>query len=214
MAKSKTKAAARRKARAAQKPKVNKAKLRKDLSARKGKAEQRAATKTKAETDKVVVSEAEQRRKDSDKEVAKHKAALPKGASVPLGLGGFRRDIHDNKNEMLALNSRADANSGPGPSGPADSAPPSGYPVLPPEVRAAAPVRPVRYFVVHKPSGTVTELPRDVAETLARDPTFYKDLWAPATHGMHPIGEFVWKDTTPEEVVGSDAPQEAPRTPA
>lgn len=189
----KSKAASRRKARAAKVPKVTKA------------AALRAAreARTKAQTDKVAIAEAERRRKDSDKEVAHHKASMKKSPAVPLGIGGFRRDIHDNVNEAKALNARADVNTGPGPSGPADSAPPSGFPVLPPHVRAAAPVRPVRYFVVHRPTGTVAELPRDVAETLARDPTFYRDLWAPATHALHPVGEFIWKDTDPPEVVGS-----------
>lgn len=188
MAKSKTKAAARR--RVVSKPKAAKAK----------------AEKLKKAKDKVAIKEADKRTAASDREVAKHKAGVKKDAVAPVGHGGFRRDFLDNANEMQALNTKADNDQ----TVHAGSAPPSGFPVLPAKVRAQAPVRPVRYLIVHKPSGTVTELPRDVAETLARDPTFYKKLPAPAAGGLFPASEFYWKDTNPPEVVGSKVTEPKP----
>lgn len=191
--------AKKRKAKAAARKTARKTKPAKVLSARKGKADKAKADKAKKAQDKVANKEAEQRTADSNREVAKAKSKVKKGMTAPVGQGGFRRDFLDNRNELNDLNVKADNDQ----TVHAGSAPPSGFPVLPAAVRAQAPIRPVRYFIVHKPSGTVTELPRDVAETLARDPTFYPELWAPATGGMHPIGEFYWKDTVPHEVVGS-----------
>lgn len=81
-----------------------------------------------------------------------------------------------------------------------DSAPgmAEAYLVLSEAERAAGFVRPLRYSYVHTPCGSVTHMHRSIAETYARQPTFYGATYC-ATCGNHrPVGEngeFVWDGT-------------------
>jgi hypothetical protein len=83
---------------------------------------------------------------------------------------------------------------------PVDQAPV--YLVLSEEERAKGFVRPVRRAYVHSVCGAVTTMGLALAETYARQPTFYGSTYC-ATCRMHrpvgPDGEFVW-DGTNEKV--------------
>lgn len=73
------------------------------------------------------------------------------------------------------------------------------YVVLTPEERAKGFVRPVRTRYVHKPCGAVTVMSRNIAETYARDPSFYSGTFCVACGAHFPLHEFVW-DSTNEQV--------------
>lgn len=72
-----------------------------------------------------------------------------------------------------------------------------GYVVLAAEERAKGFVRPVRRAYKHLKCGAVTRMGLALAETYARDPSFYSGTFC-ATCGAHyPVGEngeFVWAD--------------------
>jgi hypothetical protein len=77
------------------------------------------------------------------------------------------------------------------------------YLVLDDAARAAGFVRPVRNTYVHEPCGTATTMAAAIAETYARDPSFYGATFCVRCHGHYPVGpagEFVWDDG---EKVGS-----------
>jgi len=73
-----------------------------------------------------------------------------------------------------------------------------GYVVLSAEERAKGFVRPVRRSYVHATCGGVTTMGQALAETYAREPTFYSGTFC-ACCGSHfpvgPDGEFVWDGT-------------------
>lgn len=85
------------------------------------------------------------------------------------------------------------------------------YLVLSDEERAKGFVRPYRDAYRHEKCGTVTTMGRSIAETYAREPTFYSGTYCVgcrahfpiATHGQE--GEFVWveMDGTTGPKVGS-----------
>ncbi len=81
------------------------------------------------------------------------------------------------------------------------------YIVLTPEERAKGFVRPVRRSYVHigKPRGSAcmgkTVMALEIAETLARDPKFYRGAFCHHCKSHFPLAEFFWKGTT--EQVGS-----------
>jgi hypothetical protein len=76
-----------------------------------------------------------------------------------------------------------------------------GYVVLSVEERAKGFVRLVRRSYKHNTCGAITTMGIALAETYARDPSFYSDTFC-ATCRMHfPLDQFVWKGST--EVVGS-----------
>ena len=79
-----------------------------------------------------------------------------------------------------------------------------GYVVLSEEERAKGFVRPVRKAYKHEKCGGVTTMGLVLAETYAREPSFYNVTYC-ATCGTHfPVGaegEFVWHGTT--EKVGT-----------
>jgi hypothetical protein len=79
-----------------------------------------------------------------------------------------------------------------------------GYVVLSDEERAKGFVRPVRDSYRHDACGQVTTMGRSLAETYAREPSFYSGTFC-ATCGAHfPVGadgEFTWAGT--EERVGT-----------
>lgn len=79
-----------------------------------------------------------------------------------------------------------------------------GYMVLSAEERANGFVRPVRRSYVHSKCGSVTTMGQALAETYARDPSFYSGTFCVACRGHFPVGadgEFTWYDTT--EKVGT-----------
>ena len=75
------------------------------------------------------------------------------------------------------------------------------YVVLSAEERAKGFVRPVRRTYKHKTCGTTTTMGQVLAETYARDPSFYSGTFC-CRCGVHrPLTEFVWEGT--DEQVGS-----------
>jgi len=75
------------------------------------------------------------------------------------------------------------------------------YIVLCPEDRAKGYKRPLRHSYVHTVCGGVTSMSGAIAETYARDPTFYNGTFCCHCRDHFPLAEFVWDGT--EEVVGS-----------
>lgn len=78
------------------------------------------------------------------------------------------------------------------------------YLVLSAEERAKGFVRPVRHAYKHLTCGTVTTMSSEIAETYARDPSFYDGTYC-AGCKVHlpigPMGDFVWFGT--DERVGT-----------
>lgn len=78
------------------------------------------------------------------------------------------------------------------------------YLVLSDEERAKGFVRPLRESYVHKACGTTTWMNRAIAETYARDPSFYGGTYCAHCHAHFPVGEhgeFTWEGT--DEKVGT-----------
>lgn len=66
------------------------------------------------------------------------------------------------------------------------------YLVLSEEERAKGFVRPVRRAYVHTVCGSVTTMSQVLAETYARQPTFYGATYCVTCEMHKPVGEFVW----------------------
>ena len=75
------------------------------------------------------------------------------------------------------------------------------YIVLSEEERARGFVRPVRRSYKHLNCGVVTTMGLDLAETYARDPSFYGATYCVNCSMHRPLTEFVWEGTN--EQVGS-----------
>lgn len=75
------------------------------------------------------------------------------------------------------------------------------YVVLSSEERAKGYVRPVRDSYVHLKCGTLTRMNKAIAETYARNPSFYSGTFCVGCRAHFPLSEFHWDGTT--EVVGS-----------
>jgi hypothetical protein len=78
------------------------------------------------------------------------------------------------------------------------------YVVLAEEERAKGFVRPVRRSYTHLSCGTTTVMGQALAETYARDPSFYSGTFCVGCGAHFPVGEdgtFVWSGT--EEKVGT-----------
>lgn len=76
--------------------------------------------------------------------------------------------------------------------------------VLTPEERAKGFVRPVRESYLHAKCGTITTMPRSIAETYAARPTFYGQTFCCGCNSYLPVGaagDFTWKGT--DEKVGT-----------
>jgi len=74
-----------------------------------------------------------------------------------------------------------------------------GYVVLSAEERAKGFVRPVRSSYVHDKCDGVTTMGRALAETYARDPSFYDGTYCAVCRTHFPVGangEFTWQGTT------------------
>ena len=76
-----------------------------------------------------------------------------------------------------------------------------GYVVLSEEERAKGFVRPVRYSYIHTKCGVVTSMGESLAETYARDPSFYSGTFCAGCRSHFPLSEFLWGGT--DIVVGS-----------
>ncbi len=76
-----------------------------------------------------------------------------------------------------------------------------GYVVLTAEERAKGFVRPVRQTYTHKNCGVDTTMGMAIAETYARDPSFYSGTFCVHCREHRPLTEFVWRGTTDQ--VGS-----------
>lgn len=76
-----------------------------------------------------------------------------------------------------------------------------GYVVLSDEERLRGFVRPYREEYTHKVCGTHTRMGRKIAETYARDPSFYSGTFCVSCGQHFPLDQFVWKGTN--EQVGS-----------
>lgn len=79
-----------------------------------------------------------------------------------------------------------------------------GYVVLSDEERARGFVRPVRDAYVHARCGATTVMSRAIAETYAREPSFYSGTYCSICRGHFPVGkdgEFKWELS--EEKVGT-----------
>jgi hypothetical protein len=71
------------------------------------------------------------------------------------------------------------------------------YLVLPEAERAKGFVRPVRHSYWHEACGKVTTMGTEIAETYARDPTFYTGTYCVHCRQHRPVGpfgEFYWCD--------------------
>lgn len=75
------------------------------------------------------------------------------------------------------------------------------YVVLSAEERAKGFVRPVRRAYIHTKCGVVTTMAQSIAETYARDPSFYSGTFCAGCRTHLPLSEFLWDGTN--EVVGS-----------
>jgi hypothetical protein len=63
-------------------------------------------------------------------------------------------------------------------------------------------VRPVRTAYVHRKCGALTTMSRSIAETYARNPSFYSHTFCVACNKHSPVDEFFWDDGS-DETVGS-----------
>jgi hypothetical protein len=80
-----------------------------------------------------------------------------------------------------------------------------GYVVLTEAERAKGFVRPVRDAYRHSKCSAITTMSRDLAETYARDPSFYSGTFCATCRGHFPVGadgEFTWY-----EMDGSEGPK-------
>lgn len=75
------------------------------------------------------------------------------------------------------------------------------YVVLTKEERRKGYVRPMRHTYVHTKCGVATTMNPALAETYARDPTFYSGTFCVGCKLHLPLDEFVWDGTN--ETVGS-----------
>lgn len=75
------------------------------------------------------------------------------------------------------------------------------YLVLSEDERAKGFVRPYRDKYLHTVCGTETRMAQAIAETYARNPTFYGATYCVGCRKHLPVGEFLW--TADHKVVGS-----------
>lgn len=77
--------------------------------------------------------------------------------------------------------------------------------VLSKEERAKGFLRPVRHSYRHAACGVVTSMPQAIAETYARQPSYYNSTFCCGCKGYFPVGhagDFSWADA-PSEKVGT-----------
>lgn len=76
-----------------------------------------------------------------------------------------------------------------------------GYVVLSEEERRKGFVRPVRRNYIHRACGVETTMSQSIAETYARDPSFYNGTFCVGCRDHFPLDQFSWSGTN--ETVGS-----------
>lgn len=76
-----------------------------------------------------------------------------------------------------------------------------GYVVLSEAERAKGFVRPLRRSYIHSKCGALTAIGLSIAETYARDPSFYSGTFCVGCGAHFPLEEFTWDGT--DEVVGT-----------
>lgn len=76
--------------------------------------------------------------------------------------------------------------------------------VLPAEERAKGFLRPVRRSYVHKTCGSVTSMPQAIAETYARDPSYYGLTFCCKCRDYLPVSQFVWESPAPVQTKPGD----------
>lgn len=81
-----------------------------------------------------------------------------------------------------------------------DSGQQKGYVVLCPEERDKGYVRPLRTKYIHTTCGALTTMHLSIAETYARDPSFYGGTFCSQCREHFPLPEFTWEDGS---IVGS-----------
>jgi hypothetical protein len=70
--------------------------------------------------------------------------------------------------------------------------------MCPGEIIRAGFKRPIRTSYQHTVCGTVTSMPRQIAETYAADPSYYNSTWCCGCKAYLPVGSdgnFVWDNT-------------------
>jgi hypothetical protein len=75
--------------------------------------------------------------------------------------------------------------------------------ILPESERAKGFIRPVRRTYIHEVCGGETSMGQLIAETYARQPSYYGQTFCCTCKGYFPVGqhgEFVWKDNPTEKV--------------
>lgn len=77
-----------------------------------------------------------------------------------------------------------------------------GYVVLSAEERAKGFVKPVRHVYTHNPCGYTTRVSTDLAETYARNPSFYSGTFCVDCRAHFPLDQFTWCDGEPMDVAG------------
>lgn len=77
------------------------------------------------------------------------------------------------------------------------------YLVLSDAERARGFVRPVRRSYIHVACGVVTTMALAIAETYARDPSFYGSTWCIGCSMHLPVAQFVWDGDPHGQRVGS-----------
>lgn len=75
------------------------------------------------------------------------------------------------------------------------------YYILSDEERAKGFVRAVRESYRHETCGAVTRMARAIAETFARDPTFYGSTFCVACNEHYPVSQFTWDGS--DETMGT-----------
>jgi hypothetical protein len=71
------------------------------------------------------------------------------------------------------------------------------YVVLSAEERAKGFVKPVRYVYTHNACGYTTKVSTDLAETCARNPSFYSGTFCVHCKAHFPLAQFTWSDGEP-----------------
>lgn len=74
------------------------------------------------------------------------------------------------------------------------------YWILTEEERSKGFVRPVRRSYVHLKCGTETKMAHEIAETYARDPSYYGSTFCVYCRTHLPVEGFVWADSRGEKV--------------
>lgn len=133
-------------------------------------------------------------------------APLPEGYEPPTytltTAGGTEMSRADDPKITTTTGKPASIEDGPAPE-PIDpvTRQHGAYWVLTEEERGKGFVRPVRDSYTHSKCGSLTKMGRALAETYAREPSFYGSTFCVKCRAHFPVSEFLWDRT--QETVGS-----------